>query len=188
LVTTPHSAGVSAEEAAGTSTGSSYDSNDSSGSSGEDSTAVDLDSGVESASVFAAAVPEGMPEGVLLTPGRRTAQYENFSPSSAMVEFEQRASAASQRTLNRDADGAAAITSTPDALDEPAVSVSSRDAVAVMASVGAQQEVWRGLQQRYSWPAGQVVFQSLYRPCEKVGMCREDCDTGREFAAAGAMP
>jgi hypothetical protein len=151
------------------------------GSSSSSNGSTLYDDGVESASTLAAAaagVPHGMPAdaALALDSNPHVAEYEQLAPSPAMTEFEQRVRAAAQ--LSSSAIAATTAAATVDA-DVDVSGVSTQ-----------QQALWQQLQQRYKWPGGQVVFQSLYRPCNKVGACREDCDAGTEFvpAAASAGP
>jgi hypothetical protein len=110
------------------------------------------------------------------------AQYQHFTPTAQMLELETQLRAAA-----RVSGGATVAThGQPDLhlLADAATAallgmrLSRNSSIGVAAIPATAEQVWRQLQRRHQWPDGQLVFQSMYRPCvsdEANSMCVEDC-------------
>jgi hypothetical protein len=133
-------------------------------------------------------VPVGMPDQVKTDVQMEPPQYQNFNASAEMMELERRVRAAASAADIIIASAAEATqhkaASSP---EDPQSSSSSSSETRRLLQVRTgsdgtgktcrQQQVWKHLQQQHDWPDGQVVFESLYRPCEKLspGSCIEMC-------------
>jgi hypothetical protein len=144
--------------------------------------------GTADAAASAAAVSStphvGLPSDVPMQVRSEPAQYQHFTPSAEMLELETQLRAAAR------ASGGAAVAThgQPDlhlptdaataALLGMRLSRNSSSSMSATAVPATAEQVWRQLQRRHQWPDGQLVFQSMYRPCvsdEANSMCVEDC-------------
>jgi hypothetical protein len=143
-------------------------------------TSVAVAAGEETSSI---APPAGMPADVPMQTCIEPAQYQHFMPTAKMLELERQLRAAA-----RAAGGATVATHGQPDLHLPACAATA--AVSGMrvsrnsssssssSSVTTREELWRQLQRQHQWPDGQLVFESMYRPCvsdEANLMCMEDC-------------
>uniref|UniRef100_A0A383VC43 Sulfatase N-terminal domain-containing protein n=1 Tax=Tetradesmus obliquus TaxID=3088 RepID=A0A383VC43_TETOB len=135
--------------------------------------------------------PEGMPADVPMQVQTEPAKYQNFQPTANMLELERQLRAAAstaggvavathgQPELHLPADAAAATaTSAASGMRMGSSSSGVSGAAAAAAVPVSPEQVWRRLQRQHQWPDGQLVFQSMYRPCvidEANEMCVEDC-------------
>jgi hypothetical protein len=117
-----------------------------------------------------------------------------MNASADLLEFERRVRAAANAADVVVASGASAaaadglVTVASIARDIASSNSSSRSssgsslmdaAAAVNCTAGSckEEQVWKHLQQQHEWPDGQLVFESLFHPCETLspGSCVEMC-------------
>jgi hypothetical protein len=154
------------------------------------STSPSSSSSSSSVELLEVTVPAGLPEQVITEIQPEPPQYQHFNATADMIEFERRVRAAATAAdiIVGSAAAAAmqdAAASSPEGSGSSSSSSSSssrRRLFHVPAGNGTtgacrQQQVWEHLQQRHDWPDGQVVFESMYHPCEMLspGSCVEMC-------------
>jgi hypothetical protein len=126
-----------------------------------------------------------MPVDVPTQVNAEPAHYQNFEPTANMIELERQLRAAAKA-----AGGVAVATHGQPELNLPAVAATSAASGMRLGSSSSSigsgaatvpastEQVWRQLQRQHQWPDGQLVFESMYRPCvidEANEMCVEDC-------------
>jgi hypothetical protein len=125
------------------------------------------------AAALAISVPAGMPSDVitLSSTDAKPAVYQHLKPTAAMLELEQLMRATTIQTSTYiEAQGEWGGEA------KPQPGSSSGGASVQQKQRQQQQQAWWKLQQKYGWPDGQVVFESLYAPCPvKPGECAESC-------------
>jgi hypothetical protein len=147
--------------------------------------------GSGSAQPLESAVPAGMPNHVMTATPSEPSQYQHMNASADLLEFERRVRAAANAADVVSSGGSAAaealvtiasfasnITSSNSSSGSSSDSL-MKTAAAVNCAAGSfkEEHVWKHLQQQHEWPDGQVVFESLFHPCEALspGSCVEMC-------------
>jgi hypothetical protein len=147
-----------------------------------------------SAQLLELAVPLGMPDKVLTRVAPDPPQYQHLKATADLFEFERRVRAAANAAdvivgLAAPASATAAIAQHDfsSSIDgSPSSSSSSSSAGSLLNTTAtsncaklncSSEQVWEHLQQQHDWPDGQVVFESLFHPCETLspGSCVEMC-------------
>jgi hypothetical protein len=131
--------------------------------------------------------PVGMPADVPMHVHEEPAHYQNFQPTENMLELERQlraaANAAGGVTVAMHGQPeldlpAAVATSAASKMRLGSSSSGSSSSSGALDTPASPEQVWRQLQRQHQWPDGQLVFESMYRPCvadEANEMCVEDC-------------